>query len=323
MLEARRDVDVTHATALDGPLETAVTIHAPEPNQLRDPPVVIFGFPGGGYGRGYYAIEHPGFTGYNQAAHHVANGAIVVACDHLGVGDSSQPDSGELTLERIAAANHATVADVMQALEIGDAVPGLKPVRGARTVGMGQSMGGCLLVVQQGNHATFDAIAVLGFSAIHTVLPTPPGHDGIEDVLVEHGTRGEQPEASVTSDVFHYAFHLDDVPAELVDRDLDGFPMRDPMPMWGSASAPPCVVTMLSPGVITTEAARVEVPVLVAAGERDVVPDPYSEPTAYRASRDVTVYVLTGSAHMHNFARTREVLWNRLDGWMESVLPSS
>src|ERR1700674_2203326 len=107
MLEAiERRIDVSDATELGGPLETAVTVFAPEPGELLDPPVVLFGFPGAGYGRGYYAIEHPEFSGYNQAAHHVAHGAVVVACDHLGVGDSSQPDPVSLTFENMAAANH-------------------------------------------------------------------------------------------------------------------------------------------------------------------------------------------------------------------------
>ena len=318
-----RHIDVTHATELDGPLETVVTVFTPEPEQLLDPPVVIFGYPGGGYGRGYYAIEHPGFSGYNQAAHHVARGAIVVACDHLGVGDSSRPDLADLTFENIAAANHATVIEVMQALEIGDAVPGLGPVRGARMVGMGQSMGGGLLVVQQGNHATFDAIAVLGFSAIQVVLPTPPGHGGVDHVTAERGERVEELDLSVPTDVFRYGFHLDDVPAELVDADLDGYPVREQAPMWGSSGIPSCAVTMTSPGAVAPEAARIEVPVFIAAGERDVIPDLHAEPASYGASPDVTVYELAGSAHMHNFARTREVLWDRLDGWIRSVLPPS
>src|SRR2546427_469009 len=47
----------------------------------------------------------------------------------------------------------------------------LPPLPGLVRIGIGQSMGGCLTVVMQGRHATFDAIAPLGYSAIHTVLP--------------------------------------------------------------------------------------------------------------------------------------------------------
>jgi alpha-beta hydrolase superfamily lysophospholipase len=70
---------------------------------------------------------------------------------------------------------------------------------------------------------------------------------------------------------------------------------------------------MMTPGAVAAEAAAIEVPVLVGCGERDTVPDPWMEPSAYRGSRDVAVFVVERMAHMHNFARTREHLWERLD----------
>jgi pimeloyl-ACP methyl ester carboxylesterase len=313
-------IDVSQASDLGGKLETAITVYAPEPGEIAEPLTVLFGFPGGGYGRRYYAIEHPGYSGYSQAAYHVGRGSIVVACDHIGVGDSSQPaDPASLTFENIAAANHATVTEVMGRIRAGDLVRGLAPLEGAHAVGMGQSMGGCFLIVQQGNHATFEAIAVLGFSAIQTVLPTPPGHDEVTGPQIERGERIEELDMTLSTDIFRYGFHLDDVPAELVDLDLDGYPARDHMPMWGSATVPLCAVTMLSPGVVAEEAARVAVPVLVGVGERDVVPDPQAEPGAYRASREVTVYVQPRAAHMHNFAGTRRLLWDEVDAWARKV----
>ena len=43
------------------------------------------------------------------------------------------------------------------------------------TIGIGQSMGGCLTVVQQGRYHCYDGIGVLGYSAVHTHPPTAPG----------------------------------------------------------------------------------------------------------------------------------------------------
>ena len=60
-------------------------------------------------------------------------------------------------------------------------------------------------------------------------------------------------------------------------------------------------------------------PVLVAVGERDVVPDPRAEPQAYTNSADITVFVCPRMSHMHNFASTREQFWSRLHGWGEGV----
>jgi hypothetical protein len=76
---------------------------------------------------------------------------------------------------------------------------------------------------------------------------------------------------------------------------------------------------MLSPGVVAPEAAVVGAPVFIGVGERDVVPDPMSEPKAYLRAQDVTVFVCPRMSHMHNFANTRETLWSRLHGWAESI----
>ena len=56
-------VDVTEAAGLGQPLSTRVTVVLPEPDALADPPVVCFGFPGGGYSRGYFTFDMPGTTG--------------------------------------------------------------------------------------------------------------------------------------------------------------------------------------------------------------------------------------------------------------------
>src|SRR5581483_1298645 len=160
-------VDVEGATGLAG-AATACTVHLPD--QVPSPATVIFAYPGGGYGRRYFHIVAR--PGYSQAEHHTAQGTVLVACDHLGVGDSSQPDTFELSYERLAAANHATATEVLSRLGAGD---GLPKVRVGAAVGIGQSMGGCLLTVQQGNHRTFDGVAFLGWSGIFTNFPAPGG----------------------------------------------------------------------------------------------------------------------------------------------------
>jgi len=37
---------------------------------------------------------------------------------------------------------------------------------------------------------------------------------------------------------------------------------------------------------------------------------------AYSNSHDVTFYVLEESAHCHDFAGTRRLLWDRMQAWM-------
>jgi pimeloyl-ACP methyl ester carboxylesterase len=321
------DVDVTGAEGvdLDGPLHTAVTVCLPEP--AGDAVDVLFGFPGGGYGRGYYDVTAA--PGYSQAEHHCARGAVFVACDHLGVGASSEPDPFDLTYENLAAANHATATRVLEGLAKGTLIDGVAPIEVRATVGMGQSMGGCLLTVQQANHRTFEGVAFLGWSGVHTGFPAPDGGRttfampprGTDlrtavDQLATGGPSAEQ---------FRYCFHWPEADAALVEPDLasyepfSGVVRGDATTPWGSPSVPFCAVTMLTEGAVTAEARAIDVPVLIACGERDVVPDPWAEPAAYRSSRYVSVLVVDRMAHMHNFARTRALLWERIDGFARSL----
>jgi pimeloyl-ACP methyl ester carboxylesterase len=76
---------------------------------------------------------------------------------------------------------------------------------------------------------------------------------------------------------------------------------------------------MMAEGAVAKEARAIDVPVLVGCGEIDVVPDPWAEPSSYRGSRDVSVFVVPRMCHMHNFARTRELLWERLAHFAQSV----
>lgn len=160
-------IDITGRTELRGELSTAVTVHVP--NELRSPTVVMFGFPGGGFGRHYFDVR--ALPTYSQAEYHTGMGHVFVACDHLHVGQSSHPDTFSLTYENLAAANHATSELVLSGLGQGTLVPEVPPVDVEKTVAMGQSMGGCLLTVQQARHRSFDGVAFLGWSGIFTNFP--------------------------------------------------------------------------------------------------------------------------------------------------------
>lgn len=95
-----------------------------------------------------------------------------------------------------------------------------------------------------------------------------------------------------------------------------GHPMRQTAPAFGSVTLPRYAVAMCSPAYLTPDAARVEVPVLIACGERHVAPDVRREPTAFINSNDISVFVVPRMAHMHNFAPTRQRLWRRTADWV-------
>jgi pimeloyl-ACP methyl ester carboxylesterase len=321
-------VDVTSESGLEGELRTAATVHLPD--SVDGPVTVMFGFPGGGFGRKYYDVRK--LPGYSQAEHHTAEGFVFVACDQLGVGDSSQPDPFSLTYENLASADHATAAGVLERLAKGTVAEGLEPIEVTKVIGMGQSMGGCLLTIQQANHRTFDGVAFLGWSGRFTNFPARDGGRAVFPMP----TRGTDLRA-IAADVlgvvapneeqFRYCFHWPDEEPELMEPDLASYrPYSDVVrgddeTPWGSATVPPCAITMMTEGSVAQEAAVIDVPVLVASGERDVVPDPWAEPSAYRGSSDVSIFVVPRMAHMHNFARTRARLWNRIARFARSGDP--
>ena len=333
-------IDVTAAAGLGTPAHTAVSVFLPDDGHFADPPIVCFAFPGGGYSRHYYAFDMPDGEGGGEGGFHTKRGWIVVACDHLGFGDSTVPEGNALDLEIIAAANDATVREVMARIEAGTLAAGLPPIADATRLALGQSMGGCFSIVAQGNHATFDGVAILGYSAIHTIVPTRPGmppiawpwisrRDGLDSPRVMNAAAlaaaeavqpGDAPVAGNGEHPFQWAFHYDDEPADIVALDMAAAAgLADPLPAWRSATTPPCGIYMVAPGVVALEAASIRVPVLIAVGERDVVTDPWAEPKAYKSATDIGLFICPHMGHMHNFAHTRRLFWQRLHQWGEGV----
>jgi pimeloyl-ACP methyl ester carboxylesterase len=308
-------IDVTEAAGLGEPLSTKATVTLPDPATIGAPPVVCFAFPGGGYGRRYFTFDMPDGSGGGQAGWHARRGWIFVSCDHLLVGESSAPSQPEqLTFGVVAAANAATVAGVTAALTTGTLADGFPPVDDARLLGIGQSMGGCFTIVQQGLLGTFAGVGVLGFSALQTMLAFPPDAEIGDDIFAARADG-----LPVTT----WGFHYDDEPPDMVAEDMRDYPTRGGrLPVWASATVPPCATLMLNPGCVAAEAAAITVPVFVGVGERDVCPDPRAEPQAYEQSSDITVYVCPRMSHMHNFASTREQFWARLHSWGERVASS-
>jgi hypothetical protein len=166
-------LDVSNCVSLKAPIEMAVSVFLPGAENLMTPPVVIFAVPGGGYSRGYFDLYFPGHVNYSEAEHHTNRGIIFVACDHIGVGDSSLPDPSALTFEILAATYDAAIRKITERIEKGTITKHFPPVSNPVKIGIGQSMGGCVTILTQAQHLSFDGIVILGFSGIHTVLPQP------------------------------------------------------------------------------------------------------------------------------------------------------
>jgi pimeloyl-ACP methyl ester carboxylesterase len=316
--------DVTEAVGVGEKLAVAATVHLPDDlTRLR---AMLVAYPGSGYNRSYYDLRLGGDGSYSQALHHTRRGVGVVACDHLCAGDSSQPsDPLALSLEHIAAANaHAARAILSHLPDV-------------LIVGAGQSMGGCFATLQQALFHSFDALALLGWSNIHTTFPSPDGTGRVQLEGVPRGTDlhtvPKRPYA-FTPEQLRYCYHFDDVDESIVGPDIAVASTRagvltgrssDPSvssPTWRSLSSPPCSKSMITPGVVASEAAAIDVPVLTILGERDISADAAAEPGAYSSSPDASVVVVPSMAHMHNFATTRRLFWDTLVAWIDYISTS-
>jgi alpha-beta hydrolase superfamily lysophospholipase len=288
----------------------AATLHLPPPALLKSDAPVLVAMPGAGYNRRYFDLPEPG---YSEAEHHVARGTIVVALDHLGVGDSSvPPDVASLTA--VAAANSAAVSEIVARLKTGALTA--QPIVPSAVVGAGQSMGGFIAVLMQARHRPFDGIAVLGASLVCTRLPSRSGKE-----LRFAGDADPRASARLLflNADWRYAFHWDDVPEHLVAADMARMPptFGEGAP-WNSATAPDTTGLVL-PGAAAREAAGIDVPVLLGMGERDVCQDPLRELAAFQSARDLAHFIVPKMAHMHNFAGTRALLWKRIDAFVAQV----
>lgn len=168
-------VDVTEAAALGEPAALALTVHLPESDVMRSRPIGCFAKPGASFSRGCFTTDLPGPASGAQAEWHAARGWVFVSVDHLGVGGSSAHEMAKLDYATLAAAAAAAERDVLERLACGSLGDGFPAVGDPLVLGIGQSMGGCLTVFQQGRHRSYDGIAVLGCSVTDPRVPVRPG----------------------------------------------------------------------------------------------------------------------------------------------------
>jgi alpha-beta hydrolase superfamily lysophospholipase len=293
--------------------QLAVTVHLPKMAAAAQRPPLLVCLPGAGYNRRYFDLEE---SGYSQAAHHTAHGAVVIAIDHLRVGESDMPESEEADLYTAAAANHAVLRTVVERLKTGRLSEAIGAIVPSALIGAGQSLGGHIAILMQALHRSFDGLAVLGSSVVSTRLLAP--RTGQEICLLGKKDPAEAM-AAVESFDWRFAFHWEDVPERFAGPDTAAKGGKAPVPYWGSATFPEATVALL-PGFIAREAAMVSAPVLLGMGERDVCQDPLRELAAFMSTRDLSLFVAPRMGHMHNFAGTRELLWRRLDAFIAQMV---
>jgi pimeloyl-ACP methyl ester carboxylesterase len=221
-------------------------------------------------------------------------------------------------LELMARGDAAVAAQVAARVEKGTLTDALPPLSDVPMVGVGHSMGACLTTMVEAEDRPFSAIALLGYSVditnVHADQPTDADLNAAIDeteAIVRQNSEALQDGTStiVPREPLHGLFHASDVPPSLIAAD-DAVQSRVPIR---------AVAQVTTPGFVGRYASKVDVPVLLAFGDVDVAPDPRIEAAHFPACRDITLVVVEGSAHCHNFSSGRITLWERLGAWLETV----
>ena len=308
-------VDVSGSVKLDGNHHISMWVFPPDEIEEKVP--LIFCLPGGSYDKAYWHLEVPGHPGYSFAEHLARKGMLVVAVDHLGVGESSRHRRAiDLTPEVIAAANAAALNEIAARAADGTLAAGLPAVTLGSKVGVGHSMGAMLAIFQQSLFASFDAIAPLGYGTVGPIndpemMDTSdflPSRESITEAAAS-GALDEMPLLDRGAPALRNHFYWGDVPEEVIAAD----------DLTNTNIPGVCGPLSVVPFIASDHAWRVRCPVFIGLGERDSTCDHHDEARAYASSNDVTLYILPRSGHCHNTAGTRHLLWDRLARWVEGL----
>jgi pimeloyl-ACP methyl ester carboxylesterase len=279
---------------------------------------------GGGFTRHYWHLEDQ--PGYSFAEYMADRGYVILAYDRPGAGESgSFSDAGGTTTAALAAAAHALVLNVRAKLADGTLASELPPMPELHAIGIGHSFGAWITLRQQARHESFDAVAILGNTA-QTVQhsealaaireqtrPLIESYGAIAPEEIERRLAHDLPlpfgGAPQRGEDVLRLYYLPDVPEEVIAADLSH------QSRIGGAAG----YAALIPDAFASDAATIGVPLFLGFAERDVSPDPWAEPQFYRKCRDISLYVLRGSGHMHNAAGTRERLWAMIHDWASRV----
>jgi pimeloyl-ACP methyl ester carboxylesterase len=312
--------------SLTGKLEIAGWLFVPCSLANEKPHALLFCLPGGSYTKAYYHLLVEGYPAeaYSFAHFMAERGFLVLAIDHLGVGESTRPDNDlAITMEVIAAANALVVEKVRHQLAEGSLAANVPPLPSLPVLGIGHSMGAQALIEQQSRVCDLDGLGLLGWSnqginlggtvenvadvaAIeeHEVSST----EGVLKQVIQNEQMNEMLAALRVS--IRPFFYAADVPIEVIQADEK---LAVPIPM-GVALAPN------DPQTLQLKTASIRVPIFLGNGTLDVAANFRAEPATYPHSSDITLFELAGSGHCHNFAPTRALLWDRLAWWINTLV---
>ncbi len=317
----REDLLIPVGPVLDGDSDAvlAVTVTAPPASQLADPPVVYFCVPGGGLDRGYYDLRTKEGTRFSFAEQIAARGGITIAIDPLGIGGSTRPARGfELTPQRHARALAALHTEAGARLRSGRLLATLAPLPEFVGIGVGHSLGGLMTVFQQAEFRSFDGLVLLGF-----------GTGGLPSALDDEMRVFAGDPAGARAHVVRLAqrWYADPYPPLGADgrgREIyGGRADPDAIAAMRACRAPllaTAAVFSIIPGSSAPEAARVDVPLLLVAGDSDLCGPAEALASGFPGSPDVSVLQLHDTGHSHFAFPSVDELFRRIPAWSASLV---
>jgi pimeloyl-ACP methyl ester carboxylesterase len=308
-----RRIEVGELLPGEGSLAIAADLFMP--SRLRSPPTALFCLPGGAMNRAYYDLQGEG--DFSFAAHLAACGYIVVALDPLGVGGSSQPRDGFGLTPDVLVAAHARALEVICAELRSTRLTGT-PLSQLRTVGVGHSMGAMLTTLQQAQYAQHAALMLLGFGTQglpEALLPAERSFAGDPagaraNLVLLARTRSAEAYLEIASSAQSRQLFA----GESADRRGVEALRRARAPLLVTAG-----LFSMIPGSCAPECARIDVPLLLAVGDRDIAGAPQQIPVSFPASPDITLLVLPETGHSHFLFSSRRQLFERVSGWLAAL----
>jgi pimeloyl-ACP methyl ester carboxylesterase len=296
----------------EGRLDMAVEIHFPQ--RLIEPAVVLACLPGGGTSRRFFDLmpgQGPRDASFSFARQMSARGFIVALIDHLGIGDSTRPKDGfALSGDVLARATHNVLAAVEAHVQARYGTASAQ-----RCIGVGHSMGGLVVTLQQAQHRSYDAIALLGFSTrglpdyvpqpLHSLARDPQALRAQLPALAKRMFKEPYPHLERTPESRGmFAGNRADARGIAALNLLREEPIL-PLPSWHS----------MLPGNVAPEAASIDVPVFLGIGDRDIVGPPEDAPRAFARSPRVELHVMPDTGHSLFLFAARPALFAALAAW--------